>query len=356
MTDEVKEGDHIALIQDTIYNFGPDYDEEYGQAQMLATHLYRLNIIDDEPEDFVEHGVSFATLMDMDSDGYLPVHQAVLGMIDEDNFFEMSSVGDLFKADPASSKQLQKLVKRLNLDGVKYHGEVYIDSDETSHEYTEYVDRDDILKPLAAKPFYHGTNIRNAMGILKKGIRTGNASNWGKIKHADKVFLTTRRDYAGEHAVISSKTIQDSIIIELQVPDVSNLVMDYDVAMHYLGKDHEEVKRLGYDKMNVSRFFNEKYRDENPNVIKRLRKISQLNSAYGIYGYLGNIHPSHIKAVYTTRQAMENFMVSQDFGDDIEYGSTSVADMNRYTVKEFFEILKDVEQLVMPEFDDEEDY
>lgn len=350
ITSEVKTGDNIVVIDGFVYNFGSDDDEEFPDPHRILSHMYRNKIISDTPDEFLsyyEDGITFETIQEMISEELFDNHKVIIGYVADDNYFEVMNLSSMHIAPDSS--QLSKIVKRLRLDGVRYYDEQFVGADETTHEITVEIDREEFLKPLQNKVFFHGTNMRNAINILRYGLRPSTKSNWGKINHEDKVFLTTLKNYASFHANHASGEILDAVILEINIPDVNKLVIDYDIANKFLGADHEETKRLGYDRFERPNFFDEKFRDENKDIIKRIRNVTKLSSTYGIYGYMGAIHPSHIVALHTSENYVMNFIGYAYYGSEINANSESLNEFQRYTKHEFMALINRIKE----EFDEE---
>jgi len=153
----------------------------------------------------------------------------------------------------SASKTLEKVLKELGLKGVTTTASDFV----TGDEIEMFTGREEFLLPLANKTFYHGTSmdaVQRRGRILQKGIMPiPGLSNYGKIRHSDKIFLTLKKDKAWYHARNASE-IKGSfpIIIATTVPDVNKLVLDYDVAIKFYANVKSNVTLAYKDIHNLA--------------------------------------------------------------------------------------------------------
>lgn len=186
------------------------------------------------------------------------------------------------------SDDLRKLKKELDMPiRVDYTKDPYI-MDTGNYE----IDESELQRSI----FYHGTSLKYLELISRTGIRpkVSNA-NFGDIKHDDKVFVTTNLEKAFFHANTSAmKTDSFPIILKLRIPDISKLVLDYDIAIQFYKTDSEINKKLGYTsvyKRSGSSFGS--YSTKLPESDKSM----DISKKLGVYGYTGRIPSTYIDDV-----------------------------------------------------------
>lgn len=271
---------------------------------------------------------------------------AIMGKI-KNNVLELYKRDEWEMKSPLN-KQIQKLVTQLNLDGAQVTGIDYEkDNIETVHEF---YDREDIVKNIADTIFYHGTSYNNFKSIIKSGIyKKDSTSNFEKIVHKKFVFITTSKIKAIFHARNATKNDGSiPIIIALKVPDKDQLVLDFDIAMIYYGKDHELVKALGYDLIS-SDITNgdDSMHDGNKHAglekWKQLADKNSLNTKVGHFGYSGRIPPSHFVGYYTDAEAIAEHSAYTSGGDTkaIKYIPDPSKSFKKYS--SLSELQKDIE-------------
>jgi hypothetical protein len=262
-----------------------------------------------------------------------------------------------------ASPTLLKIMKEFNLQYVEVS--FY---DEIEHESSHFFQsREEFLTPLEEKWFYHGTCYKFLETMLVKGLvpPEGRVSNFGEIKHEDKVFVTLNLEKANFHALKAAEVHESfPLIIKLKIPDVNRLVMDYDVALSMYGKDHDNTIELDYDTIHD---YATEGDDANwqllANVAKRLETMpNDINTKLGVFGYVGRIPASMFKAIILDAFRFEQFYVGQiagygeyDFGTDRE-NFRSLPDWESYNMEDFKELKQDTEEQYeeeMKEYEDE---
>lgn len=177
------------------------------------------------------------------------------------------------------SPDLFKLQKELNIPIKSLY---YDENDEK-----QLVDIKPNKEELKNRIFYHGTCKKFLDSILKNGLTPNNFSNYSKINFNDKVFITLNIEKAEYHAKLSAdKNDSEPIIISLKIPDVSKLIIDFDLAVDIYGDDSDISKKYGYNEIN-------KYANKN----KGIGYEGDITNKVGIYAYVGRIPSSFIVGV-----------------------------------------------------------
>lgn len=247
----------------------------------------------------------------------------VFGSINN-NYLELQDTGNYRHS--VASKLLANVVKELDLYGVKINFWAIEDTDEYE------ISRSEFLEPLKTKVYYHGTCYEHYAELKRFGIRPqSHKTNFSKIRHEDKVFVTLNKEKAHFHALKCAQT-NDSfpIILELKIPDISKLVLDYDVAIDIYGKDHNKTIELGYsDILDMAGAKPEFYghiskEPEIKSLVNRTRKDPDaLNTSLGVFGYIGRIPSKFITGVLFDEENFKQFSIASeyDYLDDmnIEY-------------------------------------
>jgi hypothetical protein len=257
----------------------------------------------------------------------------------------------------AASTTLMKLMKKLTIMTITIP---MSSGDDEDMEFTEF--REDITGTLKNQMLYHGTSFKAIPNILKFGLQPGaGESNYGKIRHEDKVFVTLNMEKAYYHATNAAAKEKDAgdfpIIIKVQVPDPDKLVLDYDTAIEYYGKEHPETIRLGYNDIHqwATGGFLSSY-DANPaGRARRAEHDEDLNTKFGSFGYRGRIPASHIKGIMYQEEAMSNQIYASEFGESGEYESTAPTEWDEVAPEEFMNVYHAQYEAVMNDFRDEED-
>jgi len=262
-----------------------------------------------------------------------------------------------------ASKTLLKIMDELDIEKVVVQGIDFSADDEYEYEYEQT--KEEFLKPLSEKFFYHGTDLNALKKIIKTGIRPQEGkTNYDKIQHSGKVFITLNPERADFHANTSAAN-NDSfpVVIKLKIPDVDKLILDYDVAIDLYGYEHELTMSLGYDdimqyavdgnltfKTNLTSFVPK-------DQLAQVRDKSSLNTKLGIFGYLGRIPANMFESIYLNEENLKTQAALDVYGfsmDDIG-AKTRIGDYNEYTVSEFVEEYKDYVDEIESEMEDEED-
>lgn len=258
----------------------------------------------------------------------------------------------------SASKDLLDVLKQLGLDGVFIQSSNFYTGDSNYF----FQSRNEFLTPLTKKSFYHGTSLNNLEGkIFKTGLRPTGKTNFANILHSDKVFLTLNIEKAEFHA-FKSANVQDSfpVILGCTIPDVNKLVLDYDVAIQFYGREHDESIKLGYKEINkfatYSAFRSFIDKEEIKTIINQRHKGSRdygsLNTKLGIFGYIGRIPTKFIHTIFVDSHALKVYMeyVEMTGETDLEsfMGESGIsieraaAEWDEYTPSEFIDMLKTI--------------
>jgi hypothetical protein len=259
------------------------------------------------------------------------------------------------------SKLLLKTMKLLKLHKVEVP---YYDESQGDTEYFED-DREDMLTPMAKKTFYHGTSAKQAQGIIKKGILPSGGegiTNFEKIAHAEKVFITLNLEKAYFHANTAARLNNDfPVIIEIKLPDVNKLVLDYDVAMAFYGIDNQETIDLGYDDIHQYATGGGNNYQLQMNVVDRMKKVkTDLSTQLGVFGYQGRIPPSHIYKIIFDEDALERYVYGQETDyyeyDEARQEISELGDWIEVKAEKFKGVIDDHIETIQQEYEDDEDY
>jgi len=273
-------------------------------------------------------------------------------------------IGDSNFRHSTASKTLLKMMDELDIEKVVVQG-VHFDED-SEYEFEYEQTKEEFLKPLSEKYFYHGTDMNALKKILKTGIRPQEGkTNYNKIQHSDKVFITLNPERADFHANTAAQN-NDSfpVVIKLKIPDVDKLVLDYDVAIDVYGYEHELTMSLGYDDiMNYAVDGDLTYKTNLTNFVPKdqlaqVRDKSSLNTKLGVFGYIGRIPASYFESLYLSEENLKTQAMLDVHGfskDDID-AKAIIGDYNEYSISEFKDEYEGYVQEIEDEMEDEEDY
>lgn len=281
--------------------------------------------------------------------------QAVVGTID--GFGDLVIQAENYRPSTDSST-LKKLMKALKIDEVVID---YFDEDfESDSTFRE--DRKQFVLPLKKKTFMHGTSYQAwASGINRTGIRPmGHKSNFDKIRHDDKIFLTLNKEKALFHADTARRNTDTcGLILELRLPDVDKLVTDYDVAIFNYGRDHKRTAELGYsdiDQHARNNFAGIAMSDAVNPDLRDIRNSGKdtLSSKLGIFGYIGRIPVKFIEGIWVDDASLVSSVFNEEFGSEETITATNSNNWNFYTVKQFNDRIADIYdeiQMEDPDYD-----
>lgn len=273
-------------------------------------------------------------------------------------------IGDSNFRHSTASKTLLKIMDELNIEKVVVQGVNFISDNEYEFEYEQT--KEEFLKPLSEKFFYHGTDLNALKKIIKTGIRPQeDKTNYDKIQHSGKVFVTLNPERADFHANTSAAN-NDSfpVVIKLKIPDVDKLILDYDVAIDIYGYEHELTMSLGYDDiMNYATNGNPTFKKNLTSFVpkdelEQVRDKSSLNTKLGVFGYLGRIPASMFEGVFVNEDNLRTHALLdiQEYSKDDIAAQTIIGDYTEYTIKEFVSEYRGIVQEIEDELEDDEDY
>lgn len=258
----------------------------------------------------------------------------------------------------SASKTLEKMMKALKVRSVEIN---FFDEEEDDFILQG---REEFLIPLAKKTFFHGTSylaIRGGRGgsMLVKGIMpTPGKTNFGKITHKDKVFITLNKEKALFHAQTAARVSESfPVIISLTIPDPAKLVLDYDVALNFYGATNPRTTKLGFTDIKNFAAKGNKFAmavdsDLVQGVARRQRKNPEdLNTKLGIFGYIGRIAATNFIDVYLDQDAFAVWFIENEvLGSGESPGSMSgVSSWRPVPAKKFNKWTEDIEK----EFEEE---
>lgn len=227
------------------------------------------------------------------------------------------------------SDELIKLQKELG-DDVKIQIE---------YRYGVNLDKTDIIeipssefkKDIKQKTMFHGTCLKFLPKIGSLGLKPTNVTNYGKIKHDNKIFLTANIEKAEGHAMNAS-IVNNSfpVVIEVKIPDVDKLIYDYDLAVEFEGGEDNVSTKLGYTKV----FKKEGGKNKKGNKSwKETKKRDNLHFKLGAFAYLGRIPASYIESIWFDTVTYQNYLIAFEMGDiEVDFNSPMWNDMNEVTL------------------------
>lgn len=242
-----------------------------------------------------------------------------------------------------TSDELKKLTKHLGIDNIKivyYKGEYEDEEDELNVS----------LEDFKTATYYHGTCFTHYNNIKKFGLKPNKETNFKDIHHSDKVFLTTNKEKALFHArKCSGNNDSFPIILELNIPDISKLLPDYDLAINFYGKDSEKfIKNYGTNH-NISKYVDKSviYQQIDDSLMDFTKKL-------GIYAYNGRIPSSHISNILLDIDLFDEYLTSIYFDEEYEMDWNrleGIRDWTKYSFKEIDEYIPEHEDNLQEELD-----
>lgn len=256
----------------------------------------------------------------------------------------------------SASKTLEKLLKALKLQSVKIMSFDYNTEEDSEFEMS----RDDFLKPLSKKVFYHGTSYKHLEKILKIGIKATGKTNFDDIVHEDKVFITLNMEKAHFHASTAASNHNSfPVIITMNIPDVSALVLDYDVAISIYGIGDERTIKLGYDEIHdfaTRNAFNALTTAVSPFMKRQGKKLEDLNTKLGVFGYMGRIPANFFKKIILDEDSFrEWYSYNILMGDEFEIKAGSLDTWYENSVKQFKDLKEEIEEAYNEEMEEREE-
>lgn len=260
-----------------------------------------------------------------------------------------------------ASKTLLKVMDELNLSTVVVSS--YLVSEEGDEIISEFRHaKEELLEPLENKSFFHGTNMKYALSIIKKGlIPKPEQTNYRNIKHHDKVFVTLNPERSQFHAYTAANEKESvPVILKLKIPDVTKLVLDYDVAVELYGREHYQTMKLDYDDVHSIATNGDSWHPELTDLVPKddlaqVQDKSSLNTKLGVFGYKGRIPATMIEEIWTSEDNIQLYVLEDEYGMSIERTSVVYDKFDRYTVEEFKEKIIEIREEVAENFDDDED-
>tara|TARA_B110001454_G_C12628062_1_gene395711 strand:+ start:68 stop:694 length:627 start_codon:yes stop_codon:yes gene_type:complete len=194
--------------------------------------------------------------------------------------------------------------------------------------------------------------------IKRQGIIPTDTTNFEDIEHNDKIFITLNLEKALFHAnKASSENESFPIILKHKIPDPSKLVLDYDIAIEFLGQNHPETRKLGYDEIEQSEYINQDDKTEGEKI--------DLNMKLGIFGYVGRIPSSFIEDVFIDLNTLnqnwgifdEEFGYSEEFNSESEiWNEFEDVDMwSELSLSDATRRISDIEDEFRAEFEEEDE-
>lgn len=316
-------------------------------------------IYDDGNEDEVAEKLEELYDLDLDDvhDDVIDNKTVIKGII-KDNMLHVDVHTDVSPVTSTNS-QLKQIVKQLGLDSVKVNAINFKPSGE-EEDINYEISREEILKTIDKKTFYHGTSYKNFANIINKGIIPTHKTNFTNIIHENSIFITTKLQKAYFHAeTAAEKDGSIPVIIYTRIPDKDKLVLDYDVAVQYYGYEHEITEMLGYDivlhsafkgDMEAIEYIFPANKLEHLKSWERIADKNSLNTKLGSFGYTGKILPNHFigfvvdtEAVALIKIADDNDLEVDDLLSNHEENGELFRDIKSFkaSVKHFYELYKE---------------
>lgn len=243
------------------------------------------------------------------------------------------------------SDDLFKLKSELNMPvKVRFYSGQYMDKEEEA-----YLDIE--KKKLEQRKFYHGTCLKFLPQILKNGLIPTPHTNYKDIEHENKIFFSLNIEKAQYHAFHAAK-INESfpIIVELRIPDVSKLIVDYDLARDVYGDDSEIMKDLGYDE------FNKGYKRSGMGYKK------DITNKIGVYGYIGRIPATYLQDIWIDLYTYSNYqdlfnpeLGSYDADSDIWNEFEDVSNWSEISKNDIMRKIEDAQEEYQSQFEEDEE-
>ena len=286
-------------------------------------------IYDDENEDEVAEKLEELYDIDFydidDDDGVIDNKTIIKGSI-QDNMLHVD-VGTDESPVTSTNSQLKQIVKQLGLDSVRVNATSFKSSGE-EEDINYEISREEILKTIDKKTFYHGTSYKNFANIINKGIIPTQKTNFTNIIHENSIFITTKLEKAFFHAeTAAGKDNSIPVIIYTRIPDKDKLVLDYDVAVKYYGREHEITEMLGYDivlhsalkgDMEAIEYIYPANKLKHLKSWERIADKNSLNTKLGSFGYTGKILPNHFIGFSVDSEAVALTKIADDIGLEYE--------------------------------------
>ncbi|MFM2392115.1 MAG: Vibrio phage, partial [Bacteroidota bacterium] len=217
-------------------------------------------------------------------------------------------------------------------------------------EKEEELDVDVAKKKLANRRFFHGTSLNFLPQILQKGLTPTDHTNYKYIEHDNKIFFTMNLEKAQYHAFNAAQINKSfPIIVELRIPDVSKLVVDYDLARDVYGDKSKIMKQLGYSK------FNKGYERDGMGYKK------DITNKIGIYGYVGRIPATYIKDIWIDLYTYSNYqdIFNPELGEfdaesDIWNEFEDVRNWSEISKNDIMRKIEDAQEEYQSQFEDED--
>lgn len=272
----------------------------------------------------------------------------ILGNIDDDiltiNSFEEDSPNSVL------NRQVAKIVKQLDLSGIRYENGV-LDSDGEEYAIEQTYSRDEVINStFKTTKFYHGTSSVFLKSIMSKGLLGTDITNYTTIRHENKVFVTTKISKAAYHAINACQQHEGiPVILVIKITDTNKLVLDYDVALNHYGVDHPLVQQLGYDAIfnDSGAMYANHMDDSDVEEWKLLSDKSSINTKAGIFGYQGRIPAGDIKGFYVDEQSMAMY---EYYDHDFHAIGKSYAEMVKDSLddvyKSYSDMISDVNDII----------
>lgn len=206
-------------------------------------------------------------------------------------------------------------------------------------------------KKIKNRTFYHGTSLNFLPQILKVGISPTKHTNYPKINHNNKIFITLNMEAAYSYAFHSAmKNGSFPIILEVKVPDIDKLIVDYDLGRDVYGDGSNIMRDLDYNKFNIS------YK------VPGIDYKKDITNKIGIYGYLGRIPASHLQDVwidmvtYADAQYIFN-PVNGEFSSDADVWDefNDVKNWSEVDKNDIMKRIHDIQDEFNDEFNEDED-
>lgn len=266
----------------------------------------------------------------------------LIGYISNDVIY-LEGSGDFRESE--HSPDLFKLKKELNLP-------IRINYDDHGSIYQNTLNVNVFKEKLENRKFYHGTSLNFLRSILKTGLKPNeDVTNYEFVNHRDKIFFTLNKEKALFHAINAARYNKSfPIIIEFKVPDVSKLVIDYDLAVQIYGSKSDIVKNLDYDRFT-------KIKSDNKGYLK------DITNKIGVFGYKGRIPVSHITDIHIDLHVYNDYqdIFNPEYGEYDEqteaWNEMSNVDMwSEVSKNEIFKRLEDIESYFEDEFREDDEY
>lgn len=342
--DNLKDGDYVILYQGNVITVDTHDASEEGMQKAFEILKWLCSIFTAEKENFFDaNGTPYQRLYGGGSvknvydaiASFESMPRLLLGIVEDDANTEglaLSFYNDV-SYDIPRSPEMRQLVQSGILDNFS---SIIINDEEYPVE--ELLDLANHRSGDGSMPkyVYHGTSDKNALSIVKKGLRPQKNGNFYPIVNDKCVFLTSLFDTAAAYAANALRKSGGGHIAVIEFDtsklDPDKVVLDWDVANQY----SSDIENSPYDNIQPPEtnmyYKGSVLRNSDKNGDKSVR-----------FGYQGVIMPNAIRAIYLRNEGggYESYTI-QEFIDEMTDVKKEMQEMLGHGLTE--SITEDVEE------------